>query len=102
MKALDNIIAQLDHRRIRHLKQAKEAEAIIALTRKIPARGKWLDVGKVNLVVGSVYMVRRKYGYPQKLVMEPALAFWLDSGWQDIHGDMYPGFHGTIEVWVKK
>lgn len=102
MKALDNIIAQLDQCRIRHLKQAKEAEAIIALARKIPARGKWLDVVKVNLVVGSVYMVRRKYVRPQRLTMEPELCFWLDSGWQDIHGDMYPGFHGTIEVWSKK
>jgi len=77
---LDVIIGQLAARRERLLRDAK---AIGRLIRSVAPGETWIDVHDIELVIGVVYVVRRRNLDGSG---DPGLSRWTKAGWHDEYG----------------
>lgn len=75
----------------------READAFGGLIADVVRGNQWRNVVDIDLVLGAVYVVRRKYtdGYG-----EPGLSRWTSHGWRDEFGRPLHGGGNGVEVLV--
>lgn len=61
----------------------KTADAVDAVLQDVRPGDRWVDAHDANLVVGNVYVVRRRF---KTGVGNPGLSRWTRNGWRDEYG----------------